>query len=149
MRRGKPLQANPEKTREWLDRSRGGSTMRRTQLQPRSEPTRKLPPDYAEFARNRDERIGRAGGKCEVSTMLADLWAALDGDDPMRPKVLYAVRRCTGKAVTAHHTLARGMGGHGDNSVERLRATCPPCHDFTEAHPTLAEKAGLKVRHST
>jgi hypothetical protein len=82
------------------------------------------PADYTEFLHNRDERLRLANGRCEVSAMLADASTNEDLSPAERERALTAARRCRGRAITAHHTLARGMGGHGDNSVEKLRATC-------------------------
>jgi hypothetical protein len=80
--------------------------------------------------------------------MLADLFGLLTPDHPWQHPVYAAFRSCTGRAITAHHTLPRGMGGRGSNEIWLLRATCNECHEFVESHPAIAEAAGLKVRHS-
>lgn len=113
------LRADPERVREWLNRSR-----------------RRLP---AESAKRRAERAARA--QVRAATLERAGWRCQAAE--LVPEV-----RCRGPLDVDERT-ARGThpGSHLD--LEVTQALCRAHHEWKGDHPAAAEQLGLRVRSST
>jgi hypothetical protein len=130
MKRGtKPLKANPEKTREWQQRSRkalptGDKPLERTEM--KSTVSKKTKAFRAEMEGVRPLVEERSHGMCEIRL----------------PQV------CQGRATNIHHRLPRGAGG--TNSKANLLHLCGSgttgCHGWVESHRKEAYELGLLLR---
>lgn len=75
----------------------------------------------AEYRRNREQRLVRARGRCELGAP-----------------------GCTVVATETHHLMKRST--RVDHNVENLRAACHNCNQWVELHPNEATERGWVIR---
>lgn len=131
-RGSKSLKADPQKTREWQDRSRaplsaGDRLLKRTEMT--TKPSAKKKAYEAELDAMRPIVHSRSGGRCE---------ARLPG--------------CEGVATNIHHRKPRGLPG--TNAEANLMDICgmgnySGCHGWIETNRTKAYELGLLVKRSS
>jgi 5-methylcytosine-specific restriction endonuclease McrA len=115
----------PEEAREWRKRS-----VARYQVTRQKPPSRSTKPisaqqarkraEGAEYRRNRDMRIVRARGRCELQAP-----------------------GCTQVATEAHHLMKRSH--KLSHAAENLRASCNTCNIWVELNPAEARARGWVV----
>lgn len=98
MKRGKPLRADPDKVREWLDKSRQSTRLSRSQAKPKP---RKAKPRIPKGARQK--ALERTKGRC-------------------------AAPRCRQKAKQVHHLLPQREWPSLAKEPANLVGVCHNCH---------------------
>jgi hypothetical protein len=128
LKRGdKPLRADPQKQREWQERSRkplksGDKAMARTTM--KSRPSKRKVNYEAELDVLTPALIARSGGYCEARI----------------PGV------CQGEAHHRHHRQVGRFAG--SNSLENLLHLDFSCHDHIHLHPSWSREMGYLVKRT-
>lgn len=145
LERKKPLKADPEKTKKWIQDSRkplpkGDKTLKRTEFKRQPiEKDGKPTPDRDAWKRRKSEKkkayekelnaltpelLKRSRGMCEVSVS----------------------PQCNGRTEHRHH---RKVGrGKGTNTLAGLLYVCNACHSHIHLHVTESRGLGYLVKSS-